>query len=208
VTTSVFSPARALVPVVSVAVVWLGLALVAGVAGVFETPAGVPPVAVGVAAGGPPLLVVGLLVWSDSFRAWVHGLDLRLLTMLQSWRIAGFALLALYAQGSLPAGFAVPAGIGDVVVGLTAPVVAVFVVGGRRWAYYGWTLFGIADLVVAVTLGVLHSNSPIGLLAGSGVTTDVMRELPMSLIPTFGVPLTLALHIVSLANATRIRVKT
>jgi hypothetical protein len=154
-----------------------------------------------VVAAGPPLLVVGLLAWSGSFRNWARGLDLRLLTMLQSWRIAGFSILALLGAGALPAGFALPAGIGDVIVGLTAPVVAIAVVGRSRWAFYGWTFFGIADLVVAVTLGVLHSSSPIGLLAGPGVGTEAMGVMPMSLIPTFGVPLTLVLHIVSLANA-------
>jgi hypothetical protein len=51
-----------------------------------------------------------------------------------------------------------PAGVGDVIVGLTAPAVAVAVVGWSRWAYYAWTFFGIADLVVAVTLDVLNSN--------------------------------------------------
>jgi hypothetical protein len=32
---------------------------------------------------------------------------------------------------------------------------------------------------------------------------DPMASLPMSLVPTFGVPLTLALHAISLVNATR-----
>jgi len=192
---------RSLTPAVAVMVVWLGAAAAAGAAGVFQTGPDDPPVAVGVVAAGPPLLVVGLLVWSGSFRNWARGLDLRLLTMLQSWRIAGFSLLALLGVGALPAGFALPAGVGDVIVGLTAPAVAVAVVGRSRWAFYGWTFFGIADLVVAVTLGVLHSSGPIGLLADPGVGTEVMGVMPMSLIPTFGVPLTLVLHIISLANA-------
>jgi hypothetical protein len=186
---------------VLVMVVWLGVAMAAGAAGVFHTGPDAPPVALGVAAAGPPLVVVGLLAWSVSFRDWVRGLDLHLLTMLQSWRIAGFALLALWGVGELPAGFALPAGIGDVIVGITAPAVALVVVGRSRMVFYGWTFFGIADLVNAVTLGVLHSTSPIGVLADPAVSTDVMRDLPVSLIPTFGVPLTLVLHAVSLANA-------
>jgi hypothetical protein len=199
-------PARTLTPAALVTVAWFGAAMAAGAAGVFHTQAGVPPVAVGVAAAVPPLLVVGLLVVSARFRAWARALDLRLLTMLQTWRVAGLAFVALSAQGTLPTGFALPAGFGDIIVGLTAPFVAVFVIGGGRWAkraYYGWTFFGIADLITAVTLGVLHSNSPIGLLTGTEANTEAMAVLPMSLIPTFGVPLTLALHAISLVNVAR-----
>jgi hypothetical protein len=113
--------------------------------------------------------------------------------MLQTWRVAGLAFLALAVQGDLAAGFAWPAGLGDVLVGLTAPLVALYVIGGglrARRVYLGWTFFGIADLLVAVALGVT---------AGAGV--DAMSVLPMSLIPTFGVPLTLALHAICLVNA-------
>lgn len=184
---------RPLTPAVLVVAAWFGLVVAAGAAGVFVTPPGTPPVAIGLAAVVPPLVVIGLLAGSARFRSWVRDLDLRLLTLLQTWRVAGLAFLALYAVGELPAGFALPAGLGDVAVGLTAPLVAVYVVGGGRWArrtYVGWTVFGIADLLLAVTLGVA---------GGSGVQS--MASLPMSVVPTFGVPFTLALHAISLANA-------
>lgn len=188
------SPAsvRPLTPAVLVVGGWFGLALVAGAAGVFASPAGTLPVAIALAAAVPALVVIGLLVGSAGFRGWVGELDLRFLTMLQTWRVAGLAFLALWAVGELPAGFALPAGLGDVAVGLTAPLVAVYVVGAGRWArrtYIGWTAFGIADLLVAVALGAT---------AASGV--EEMTSLPMSLVPTFGVPLTLALHAISLVN--------
>ena len=47
-----------------------------------------------------------------------------------------------------------------------------------------WNVLGTVDLVTAVTLGVLHGRSPIGLLAGS-VSTDAMTRYPLSLIPTW-----------------------
>jgi hypothetical protein len=50
-----------------------------------------------------------------------------------------------------------------------------------------------------VTLGVLYSNSPAGVLRGE-VGTDLMAVLPMSLIPSFGVPITLVAHLLSLIN--------
>jgi len=182
-------------PAVLIVGAWFGLAVVAGAAGVFAAPPGAPPVAVGLASAVPPLVVIGSLAGSARFRGWVRDLDLRMLTMLQTWRVAGLAFLALYAVGDLPARFALPAGLGDIAVGLTAPLVAVYVIGGGRWArrtYIGWTVFGIADLLLAVALGVT---------SGSGV--DSMASLPMSLISTFGVPFTLALHAISWVNATQ-----
>jgi hypothetical protein len=177
-----------------VTAVWFGVAIAAGAAGVFDAPPDTPPAAIGLAAAVPPLIVVGLLGYSARFRAWARALDLRFLTLLQTWRAVGLAFLALSVQGDLPAGFALPAGLGDIAVGLTAPLVAVYIIGGGRWArraYVGWTFFGIADLITAVALGSLTA----------GANAGPMSVLPMSLIPTFGVPFTLALHAISLVNA-------
>src|SRR5690349_13909984 len=93
---------------------WLAAALAAGALGAFRTAPGAPPIAIGLAASAPPLAVIALAVRSARFRAWVGRLDLRFLTVLQAWRIAGFAFLPLAALAALPAGFAVPAGVGDV----------------------------------------------------------------------------------------------
>jgi hypothetical protein len=50
--------------------------------------------------------------------------DLPLLTAVQAWRFAGFGFLALFVYGVLPGIFAWPAGLGDMMIGLTAPWVA------------------------------------------------------------------------------------
>jgi len=64
--------------------------------------------------------------------------------------------LVLWANERLPANSRLPAGIGDVMTGCFAVVVAVLLAQkapGALRAAYGWCLFGIADLVVAVTMG-------------------------------------------------------
>ncbi|WP_232667909.1 hypothetical protein [Pseudonocardia sp. TRM90224] len=174
---------------------WLAAALLAGLAGVFVAPPGAPSIALGLAAGLPPLLVLAAAVFSSRVRAWIRGLDLRFLTLLQAWRVAGFAILALYAAAELPARFALPAGIGDMLIGFSAPLTALYLTGNsKRWqrpGYIGWTLLGIVDLVLAVSLGV---TTPTGM--------EPMSVIPMSLIPTFGVPLTLVLHVMCLVNLT------
>jgi hypothetical protein len=179
--------------------VWFVVMTGLGAAGAFVVPAGAPPVTLGLAAGLPPVVALGLLAGSHRFRAWAQGLDLRLLTVLQSWRAGGLAFLALVAVGALPPAFALPAGLGDVLVGLTAPVVAALRARGTLGAsaYVGWTAFGVVDLVAAVTLGVLYSDSAVGLLTRD-VDTTIMAGLPMSIVPTFFVPFLLVVHILSL----------
>lgn len=177
--------------------VWFAAALTAGLAGLFAPRAQVrPPVEVGVAALAPVLAFLVALATAPAVRRFVRSLDLKVLTLAQSWRIAGAVFLALWASGKLPAGFALPAGIGDVLVGITAPLVAFGVVPRLpAWLplYAAWTAFGVLDLIVAVALGILHSGT-VGLPTGA-ITTAAMGTVPLSLIPTFFVPLTMILHV-------------
>ena len=55
------------------------------------------------------------------------------------------------------------------------------------------------DLVMAVSLGILASASPLGILAGE-ITAQAMGRFPLSLIPTFFVPLLFILHLIALSR--------
>jgi hypothetical protein len=154
---------------------------------------------VGVAvAAVAPLLI--FLVWfgtSAAFRKFAMSLNPQFLTLVQSWRIVGFTFVLLEAHGLLPAIFAWPAGFGDMAVGMTASFVAWKAANSaHRNAFIRWQMFGIADLVTAVTLGATAR-----LLRPQGPTTALMTVLPLSLIPTFLVPLFLMLHIICIAQA-------
>ncbi len=109
----------------------------------------------------------------------------------------------LYLQGFLPGIFALPAGWGDFAIGITAPLVAWF---WRRpyprKMFVVWNVLGVLDLVTAVTLGVLASATPVGVLAGD-VTTRLMGMFPLSLIPTFFVPLLIIGHLIALSRSLR-----
>jgi hypothetical protein len=199
--------ASGMTPAVKISAAWCAAVLVAVIAGAFRTPGDLPPIAMGLAVVTPPAIAIWFAFTSERFRAWARSLDLGFLTMLQTWRVVGVAFLALAAAGSLPDGFAVPAGIGDVVVGVTAPLAALYLIGRsrlRQRVYLAWTAFGVLDLITAVALGLLHSGSRIGLLA-TPISMDPMEELPMVLIPAFGVPLTLVLHLISVINLTGVR---
>lgn len=158
-----------------------------------------PPLPLGLAALTPIVLFLAWFCSSAKFRQFALSLSPRLLTVVQSWRIEGFTFLALAAYGILPGLFAQPAGWGDIAIGVTAPFVALgLAVPGHRKSFILWQILGITDLVTAVALGVLASViSPHGIAAGA------MTVLPMSLIPTFEVPLFLILHIICIAQAVR-----
>lgn len=144
--------------------------------------------------------LIAFFVWfsaSRRFREYTMSLSPVLLTAAQFGRLIGFTFVVLEARRSLPAIFALPAGYGDMFIGATATLVAwKFAREDRRTAFITWQLLGVLDLVTAVTLGV---TSPF--LDPHGTPVTLMTMLPLSLIPTFFVPLYLILHIICIAQA-------
>lgn len=121
------------------------------------------------------------------------------LTWPHAVRVLGVLFLIAMAQGTLPAAFALPAGLGDVAVGVAAILLA------GRWTprrTFWFTVAGLTDLVVAVTLGLLGGLATHPILAVSP-STAAMSLLPLALIPTTVVPLDAALHVLSLARLRR-----
>ncbi len=118
------------------------------------------------------------------------------------YRTLGVIFLILYAVGRLPGLFALPAGLGDVSVGLLAPFVATVYARSSHGAARRvrlWNQFGIADLVIAVTLGFVTSPSPLQ-LASFGRPSVLIGIFPLSLIPVYMVPLSILLHFASLQH--------
>ncbi|HYK36216.1 hypothetical protein [Alloacidobacterium sp.] len=176
---------------------WFIFALLASSLHLFQVSPGAPPVAFGSAALLPIIIFMAWFSVSPSFRAFVLGLNPRTLTMVQSWRIAGYVFLVLYAYGILPGAFAMPAGWGDVAIGVTAPLIALKLVGrSHRAGFIFWQILGMADLVTALGSGVAT-----GFLGHNSVAMAPVTVLPLSLIPTFGVPLFFIFHIICIAQA-------
>jgi len=144
-----------------------------------------------------PLAVAAIALWrSESIARLVSAIPLHWLVAAQVYRVAGGIFLVLWADGRLPWQFALPAGIGDVTTGIVAVVVAALlarnVIGAHR-ATYAWCLFGIADLVVAVTMGAMTSPGRAHLLAFE-TPNLLVTAYPLVMVPTFAVPLALMLH--------------
>jgi hypothetical protein len=120
------------------------------------------------------------------------------LIRMNLWRLEGVVFLLLMAVGQMPALWALPAGIGDVIVGATAFWVAsrLDTPGGRRLAI-GFNLFGVLDLVVAIGLGITTNPGPAQLFQ-TMPTSALVTHFPLALVPTFLVPLAFMLHVISL----------
>jgi hypothetical protein len=133
-----------------------------------------------------------------SLRTWVDAIDLRKLVLLHATRFVGIAFLVLYERGQLPYAFAVPGGIGDIVVATFALPVALAPLEPalRRRATTIWNVVGLVDiLLVAFTAARLNLAHPAQMQA--------LTQLPLSLLPTFLVPLIIATHVVIFARLAR-----
>lgn len=171
------------------ATVWLILAITAGATG-FLLRLPFP---------GPQLIILSLVVVTlaagivpSRLRAWIDTIPLRVLVGVNALRFIGIAFLVLSAQGQLNPVFAGRAGWGDIAVAVVAIALVLTwapLTPGRRALYHAWNAFGFLDLVVAVgtaTAVTLNGATP-------GVAP--VLTLPLSIVPTFFVPLFLANHV-------------
>jgi hypothetical protein len=188
--------------------VWLVAIVVGGAAGAFETGRGHPPLPLLATLVVPPGVFLIAYRVSTEFRRFTLGLDLRLLTAVQTWRVLGGTFLFLYAFNLRPALFALPAGLGDMAVGVAAVFVLLAMIDGHpnwRRRVLWLNLGGLLDFVGAITTGVLTSNSSLGFFAPATPMAS-MAMLPLSLIPTFAVPLWIIIHAASLLQLRQGRV--
>jgi hypothetical protein len=177
--------------------VWFLFSLTASALHLFRTEPDQPPLPFGLAVLVPLVIFAVWSAVSPPFRQFLLELNPRTLTIVQAWRIAGFVFLVLYAYNILPGQLALPAGWGDIAIGATAPLVALKLTNhNHRKGFILWQLLGITDLITAVGLGTTAQ-----LINPHGIATSAMTVLPMSLIPTFAVPLFMILHFISIAQA-------
>jgi hypothetical protein len=183
--------------------VWLLLVVSLGAAGVFVGPPGTSPLAIAIGVAAPLALFFASLQLSPSFREFVLSLDLRLIAAIQAWRWAGMGFLSLYAHNVLPAVFALPAGLGDMAIGVTAPWIMLALIRqpgfAARGAFIRWNVLGILDLLIAISIGTVSTFLATG--APGEISTAPMAMLPLLLIPAFLVPLFLMLHTAALMQS-------
>ncbi len=173
---------------------WLAASAVIAARGHYQGTAGGPPW-LGIAAAGSLIALLATSRIPAVARAVAAPGSLSRSVLPHTFRVAGVCFLMVMALGHLSALFAIPAGLGDMAVGIRAPFVARQLARGtgHRGAVWFHAL-GTIDLVNALVLGgltgygIVHTTPP----------SDALAALPIVLIPTASVPLLLALHLVSL----------
>jgi hypothetical protein len=183
---------------------WAAVAWTAAINGAFRTGASPLPllpaaILLPVIVGAPVLLLskrVGQLL--DAMPpTWLIGLQL--------YRIFGTQWLVYWLSGMQPGLWALPAGTGDVLTGLFAVPAALALAAGTAAGRKGailWNVFGLADLAVAITLGMIMSPGPFQLIIPDGASMAV-DTFPNVLTPAFVVPSSILLHALSLRQLFR-----
>src|SRR6266508_4392453 len=148
--------------------------------------------------GGLLLGILPLLV-SPTFRQIVRAIPRTWLIGVHAIRVGGFRFLALLDMHLLPAAFALPAGYGDITVGLLA--LALIYLHARRASYahtllIAWNALGLLDFAVALATGFSIVGTFASQVAAAGVAPGYLNYV--GIVPSFGVPLYILLHIYSL----------
>lgn len=150
-------------------------------------------------------LVLGLLlgilplILLRQFRQIVRAIPEVWLVGVQATRVGGFVFLALLDMRLLPPEFALPAGIGDMTVGVLALGVMYAIVQQKAYARQVtivWNLFGLLDFIVALMTGLLYIGPFAAGLAESGASLHYLSYV--FLIPSIVVPLFSVMHLYSL----------
>jgi hypothetical protein len=173
---------------------WLCIAAGAGLAGWLER-ANAPMVA-GIVL---TLAALALLAcWKvPTLQRWAMTVELRWLVLLHLTRFVGFYFFLLSSRGELPFAFAAPAGWGDITVaGLAVLLLALS--NARNWSMLIiWNTIGLTDILfvvmTALRLGLEDWRS-----------MHVLREFPLSLLPTFLVPLIIVSHVLIFFRAAKL----
>ena len=187
-------------PITKFMLVLAGLWLIVGGLGVALNAYGAPN-------SEPPRLLMGTIMaptffillsygLSKGFRDWVAGLDRALLTVMHATRTIGFAFIVMWYYGTVTAVFAFSAGLGDIIVAVLAPFVALAVARNKPGALKLATrlhIAGMLDFFIAAGLGA----SALGVPADQMGQIDQINIFPLAIIPAMGVPILMALHVLA-----------
>lgn len=123
---------------------------------------------------------------------------------VQVYRVLGIVFIVLWLHGRVPGFFGLPAGVGDILVGLSALPVAMVVrsnsSSSRKTAYL-WNSLGVLDLMNAIAIGAM--SVALRHAAPGGSTASPILAYPLVMVPAFGVPLAFILHGLSILQLHR-----
>ncbi len=170
-------------------IIWFVAACALGLSGRFY---GAPAEAIGGINATLTTLSLLALFLVPAFKAWADRVALKTLVLYHLIRFVGIAFLVMNSIGKIPGDFALVAGWGDIAVAVTAIAVAFFALplktSGHWRALLLWNIFGLADILIVLRTGITMGFADITQMIW-------ITEFPMSLLPTFLVPLVLVTHV-------------
>jgi hypothetical protein len=131
----------------------------------------------------------------SSFRAWVDGLEMRVLLQIHIVRFFGIFLLVLWRRGDLPYAYAVPVGFSDILMASSALFLIIAPLNKVRWRQLLtiWNVTGSLGLLLSVYIGATAG-------AAAPFQLRAVTSLPLSLSLTFFIPLLFATHVIIFAR--------
>lgn len=187
--------------VLVVVAVWFLAAFIGGLMNLFSRTGG-PPLPVGffmvIPVGGFTLAYI----MSSRVRHAADQIPLWVITIAHVWRFVGLGFVIGALIHVLPPQFGFPEGLGDFVAALFCLPLALAIrkgshTPGLRAAFIAWNIFGLIDLLSAISMGILYSESSFGILR-TDLSTALMTTFPVNLIPTFFLPLFILFHMLAL----------
>ncbi|MDR3714721.1 MAG: hypothetical protein P4L51_18045 [Puia sp.] len=180
----------------SVLLAWLALQGVLAFNGYYTVTAGAPPrFALAVI---PPLLFILLLFLTARGRAWLDGLDIRVLTLLHIVRIpVELTLFRLYLYHQVPALLTFEGRNFDILSGVSAPIVYYFgFVKNKlsKGAYLAWNIVCLGLLANIVITAILSAPFSFQRFAFSQPNQAILY-FPFVWLPCCIVPLVLLSHL-------------
>lgn len=152
------------------------------------------------------LLIVFMWIWPAVLvllnRDHLRNLDQKKLVGLQIFRLIGGLFIFEMARGHIPASFALPAGVGDIIVGLVAGFFVLFFREIPRYGVIAVIVLGLVDFMSAFFFGYTSSPGPFQLF-GQGFDNQT-NLFPTGMIPLFLVPYAIAFHALSYINLRKV----
>ena len=170
---------------------WYAIAMPLAAAGRFNVPAtlGDPPIVLLFLFGGSTLLF-GLAWWTPLGRRLTDATPLGAIAGFQIPRVVGGVFLLGWMAGDIPALFAIPAGLGDILAGIVAWQASRAIAEGRPEAR--------RLLMRATWIGIMTSEGFAHLFSRSA--PNIINDYPLAMFPAYVVPIFLGFHGIAIAR--------
>jgi hypothetical protein len=155
--------------------------------------------------GAAMLIILVLFFASAPFRRTLDRVPQSWLVGAQVGRLVGFLVLSFGLAGTIPMYFAGPAGWGDGITGVFAPVVAIALhkgVPGAALAAWVWNAWGLGDLINVARLASLTTPGTSAFDPSLGDNSN-FALFPTGLLQVLYGPLYILLHVFSIRALVR-----